>query len=68
MNSKIKIRIYRSIINEVSTEYENTKDFIHNKLNEVCLEHGYLLKRYVYIFLYLLCYVYSLERIFFALK
>ena len=40
MNSKTKIRIYRTVIKEVPREYENTREFIHNKLNELCLEHG----------------------------
>ena len=38
MNSKTKIRIYRTVINEVSKEYENTREFINNKINVLCSE------------------------------
>ena len=40
MNSKTKIKIYRIVIEEVSKEYENAREFIHNKINELCSEHG----------------------------
>ena len=40
MNSKTKIKIYCIVIEEVSKEYENTVEFIHNKINELCSEHG----------------------------
>ena len=71
---KIKIRIYHTVINEVSREYENTKDFMHNKLNELCSEHGISaeeVRSYIFMFVMLrtqFSYVHSLERIFFALK
>ena len=35
MNSKIKI-----VIEEVSKEYEGASEFIRNKINELCSEHG----------------------------
>ena len=74
MNSKTKIRIYCTVINEVSKEYENTREFIHNKLNELCSEHGISAEEVcLYIFMFVILrtqfsYVHSLERIFFALK
>ena len=40
MNSKTKIKIYRKVIDEVSKEYEGAGEFIRNKTNELCLEHG----------------------------
>ena len=40
MNSKTKIRIYRTVINEVSKEYENTREFINNKINDLRSEQG----------------------------
>ena len=61
--------MYGIVINEVSREYENTREFIHNKLNELCSEHGIPAEEVrLYIFMLFLCYVHSLERIFFALK
>ena len=61
MSSKTKIRIYRTVINEVSREYENSREFIHNKLNEQCSEHGISAEEVrLYIFICLLCYVHSL--------
>ena len=40
MNSKTKIKKYRKIIDEVSKVYEITSEFIRNKINELCSEHG----------------------------
>ena len=40
MNSKPKIKIYRIVTEEVSKEYENTRELVHNKINELCSEHG----------------------------
>ena len=40
MNAKTKIKIYRTVIEDVCKEYENTREFIHNKINELCSEHG----------------------------
>ena len=55
MNSKTKIRIYRTVINEVSREYENTREFIHNKLNEICSEHGISAEEVrLYIFMFVM--------------
>ena len=34
-----KIQIYRKVIDEVIKEYENTREFIHIKINELCSEH-----------------------------
>ena len=78
MNSEINIRTYRTVINEVSKKYENTREFVHNKLHELCSEHGISAgKVRLYIFMFVMLrtqfsYVHSLERIvfffFFALK
>ena len=60
MNSKTKIKIYRKVIDEVSKEYEGSGEFICNKINELCSEHGISTEQLcLYIFV-LLCYVYSL--------
>ena len=70
MNSKTKIRICRTIINEVPSEYENTREFIHNKLDELCSEHGISAEKVcLYIFMFVILrtrfsYIHSLERIF----
>ena len=40
MNLKTKIKIYRKVIDEVSKEYEGAGEFIRNKINELCSEHG----------------------------
>ena len=40
MNSKIKMIIYCTIINEVSTKCDTTREFINKRLNELCSEHG----------------------------
>ena len=40
MNSKIKMRIYCTVIIEVSTKYATTREFINKRLNELCSEHG----------------------------
>ena len=53
MNSKIKIRIYKTVINEVSRVYEDTTDFINKRLNELCSEHGISAEEiclYIYFF------------------
>ena len=74
MNSKTKTIIYRNVINEVAREDENTTEFIHNKLNELCSEHGISAEEVrLYIFMFAILriqfsYVHSLEPIFFALK
>ena len=40
MSTKTKIKIYRTVIEDVRKEYENTGGFIHNKINELYSEHG----------------------------
>ena len=55
-------------------KYEDTKEFINNRLNELCSEHGISVEEArLYIFMFIMLstqfsYVHSLERIFFALK
>ena len=71
MNTKTKIKIYRKIIDEVSNKYERTSEFIRNKINELCSEHGISaeeVRLYVLMFVMLriqFSYVRSLERIYF---
>ena len=71
MNTKTKIEIYRKVIDEVIKEYENTREFIHNKINELCSEHGISTDEVcLYIFMFVVlraqfAYIYSLERIYF---
>ena len=40
MNAEIKIKICRTVIEGVYKEYENAKEFIHHKINELRSEHG----------------------------
>ena len=40
MNTKAKINIYRKVIEEVNNKYEGADEFIQNKINELCSEHG----------------------------
>ena len=56
MNLKRKLRIYRTVINEVSTKYETTREFMNKRLNELCSEHGISaegVRLYIFIFLIL---------------
>ena len=40
MNSKIKIKIYRIATEEVTKENKEAGEFIRNRINELCSEHG----------------------------
>ena len=40
MNAKSKIRICKKIIEEVYTEYNGAKEFITNKVKELCSQEG----------------------------
>ena len=40
MNSKTKIKIYKKFIEEVCKEYEGGREFIDNKVNELCNVEG----------------------------
>ena len=74
MNLKTKINIYKKIIDEVTKEYEDFGEFIRNKINELCSEHGISTEEVrLYIFMFVMLhtqfsYVNSLEQIFLALK
>ena len=74
MNTETKIKIYRKIIEDISNEYPGASEFINNKINEICSEHGISaeeIRLYIFIFVMLRIhssYVHSLERIFLALK
>ena len=55
MNSKTKIKIYRKVIDEVSKKYEGASEFIRNKINELCLEHGVSTEEVgLYIFMFVM--------------
>ena len=55
MNSKIKMRIYCTVINEVSTKYEAKREFINKRLNEPCSECGISAKKvHLYIFMFVM--------------
>ena len=57
MNSKTKIKIYRRVIDEVSKEYEGASEFVRNKINELCSEHGISteeVRLYIFMFSYAL--------------
>ena len=74
MNKKTKLKIYRTVIEDVCKEYDIVRQFVHNKLNELCSEHGISAEEVrLYIFMFFMLrtqftYVHSLERIFFALE
>ena len=40
MNSKTKIKVYHIVIEEVSNKYDGVREFICNKINELCSGHG----------------------------
>ena len=56
MNTKTKIKIYKKVIEQISKKYEGASEFIRKQTSYV-QSMEYLLKRYVYIFLCLLCYI-----------
>ena len=71
MNAKTKIKIYRTVVEDVCKEYKDAIEFIHNKINELCPEHGISTDKVcLYIFMSVMlraqfgC-IYSLERIYF---
>ena len=43
MNSKTKNKIYKKIIEEVCKEYKDVKEFINNKIKELCVRAGILI-------------------------
>ena len=43
MNSKSKNKIYKKIIEEVCKEYKGAKEFINNKIKELCIQEGILI-------------------------
>ena len=40
MNSKTKTKIYKKVIEEACKEYEGASEFVSNKINELCTDHG----------------------------
>ena len=60
MNLKTQIKIYQKLVSELGGKFEGAKDFIKNRLTELCSEHGISageVRLYIYIILF---YVYSL--------
>ena len=58
MNSKTKIKIYRSVIEEVSDEYEGVSEIIRNKIKELCSDQGISteeVRLYIFMFCYATC-------------
>ena len=55
MNSETKIKIYRNVIDEVSKEYEGSCEFIRNKINKLCSEHGISTEQ-VCLYIFMFCY------------
>ena len=51
--AKNKIKIHRKVIEEASNKYESAAEFIRNKINKLCSEHGISTKEVrLYIFIY----------------
>ena len=69
MTTKIRLEIYRKVIDKVSKKYEGASEFIGNKINKLCWEHGIPDEEVcLYLFmLVILCtqfsYIHSLEWI-----
>ena len=40
MNSKTKIKNYKKVIEEICQNYEGAREFINNKINELCFQEG----------------------------
>ena len=40
MNTKTKLKIYRTVIEDVCKESDVVREFVHNKFNELCSEYG----------------------------
>ena len=56
MDLKTKINIYKKIIDEVTKEYKGSGEFIRNKINELCSEHGISTEGvclYIFMFVYI---------------
>ena len=62
-----KIKIHKKVIDEVTKEHNGAREFIHNKTNELCLEHGISTDKVrIYTIMFLMPrtqfgYIYSLE-------
>ena len=71
MNTKTNSGIYQKVIECVCKEYENIREIIYNKINELCSEHGISADEVnLYIFMFVMLrtqfgYTCSLERIYF---
>ena len=43
MNSKNKNKIYKKIIEEVCNKYDSAKEFVNNRIKELCFQEGILI-------------------------
>ena len=58
MNTKTKIKIERKVLEEIRNEYQETREFIQKKLNELCLEYGVSSEQVrLYIFMLVMLYI-----------
>ena len=58
MKLKTQIKIYQKLVSELGGKYDGAKDFINNRVKELCLEHG-ILEEEVRFYI-ILCCAYSL--------
>ena len=49
------MRIYCTVINEVSIKYETTREYTRKRLNELCSEHGISAEE-VRLYIFYVCY------------
>ena len=74
MNTKPKLKICRTVTDDVCKEYDIVREIVHNKFNELCSEYGTSaeeVRLYIFVFVMLstkFSHVHSLEQILFALK
>ena len=67
MNLKTRIMVYHTVIDEVLIKYENTREFINSRLNELFSEHAMSaeeVRLYTFMFVMLrtqFSYVHSLD-------
>ena len=47
---KIKFKVYKKVIKEVSEKFEGTKDFISNRINDMCSQEKLSTEEVIYIF------------------
>ena len=47
---KIKFKVYKKVIKEVSEKFEEAKDFISNRINDMCSQGKLSIEEVIYIF------------------